>query len=252
MMLLNRYTMHSFLLLRFLIHRVTRTGGFGPGPAVYFDPSPEDGRGNTLRAGLFRHHVKQFHESSCSVASVVSVVNALLERQRPEKAGRVTQREILETVREAHWKERMGPDGYQGKRGLPITVLGRVVKASLAAYGIRARVEVVRSGGGRSARRAQQELRAHLMDFQVTDRSLIIAHFDQGSFLREMNIPHISPVGGFDPATGQVTVLDVDASQPRPYRIPFARFYRGISTFYGGFFAPFGYGRGGYVRVILF
>ena len=251
MMLLYRYTMHSFLVLRYFIHRLTRTGGFGPGPAVYFDPSPEDARGRSLRAGLFRHHVKQFHESSCSVASVVSVVNALLERRQPERAGKVTQQEILETVREAHWKERMGPDGYQGKRGLPITVLGRVVKASLTAYGIPARVEVVRSGGGRTVRQARKRLLTHLLDFQVLDRSLIIAHFDQGSFLKDLNIPHISPVGGFDPVTGQVTILDVDASQPRPYRIPFARFYRGISTFYGGFFTPFGYGRGGYIRIIV-
>ncbi len=251
MMILYRHTMHSFLTLRYFIHRLTRTCGFGPGPAVRFDPDARDTSGSSLRAGLFRHHVKQFHESSCSVASVASAINALLERHHPARAGFVTQKDLLETVRAAHWKERMEPGGHRGKRGLPLDVLGQVTRASLAAYGIPARVEVIHATGGRQARQAQKNLITHLLDFQVRDKSLIIAHFDQGSFLPELNIPHISPVGGFNPASGEVTVLDVDWSQPRPYKIPLKRFYSGISTLYGGFFFPFGYGRGGYVRIIL-
>ena len=251
MMFLYHYTMRGFLIFRYFVHRLSHTCGFGPGPAVRFDPAAADASGPSLRAGLFRHHIKQFHESSCSVASVASAVNALLERRHPQRAGLITQKDLLETVREAHWKERMEPGGYQGKRGLPLAVLARVTRASLAAYGIPARVEVVHAPGGRQARQAKRDLITHLLDFQVRDKSIIIAHFDQGSFLPELNIPHISPVGGFNPVSGEVTVLDVDWSQPRPYKISLERFYNGISTRYWGFFTPFGYGRGGYVRIIL-
>jgi len=251
MMFLYRHTMHSALVLRYFFHRFSRTCGFGPGPAVFFDPGPRDTSGPSLRAALFRHHVKQFHESSCSVASVASVLNALLERCQPAKAGQVTQKGLLDTVKAAHWQERMTPGGYRGKRGLPLNVLGRVIRASLAAYGIKAKVEVVHAPGGSKARQANKDLVTHLLDFQVRDKSLLIAHFDQGSFIRDLNIPHISPVGGFDPSLETVTILDVDPGQPRPYKLSLDRFYKGISTSYGGFFLPFGYGRGGYVRIIL-
>lgn len=250
MMTLYRYTIRTYLYLRFAFHWLSRTGCFGPGQAARFTPGPRETSGQSLRAGLFRHHVKQFHESSCSVASVVSAVNTLLERTSgPESAG-VTQQSILDRVREAHWKERMGPEGHRGRRGLPLHILGRVVRASLETYGISGvRVEVVRAGGGRRSREVQSEIRALLREFQARDNCILIAHFDQGSFIKELNIPHISPVGGYDPATGRVAVLDVDPSQPRPYTVPFHVFYRGIATRYGGFFRPFGYGRGGLVVI---
>jgi len=163
----------------------------------------------------------------------------------------VTQKEILERVRAAHWKERMGPNGYNGKRGLPLEVLGEVVMASLKVYGINATAEVIQAKGGKDAASARKKLISHLKDFQEGDNCLLIAHFDQGSFLKELNIPHISPVGGFNPETGEIIILDVDTTLPHPYKLPFARFYRGISTRYGGFFTPFGYGRGGYIKITL-
>jgi len=58
-------------------------------------------------------------------------------------------------------------------------------------------------------------------------------------------------VGGFDPVTQRVTLLDVDPSLPLPYRISFDTFYKGISTNYNHVFKPFGYGRGGYVYIQL-
>ncbi|WDP90973.1 MAG: phytochelatin synthase [Desulfobacter sp.] len=252
MPLIYRYVVRILLMVRYSFHRLTRTGCFGPGQAEYFTPGPSEKKGPTLRAGLFRHHVKQFHESSCSVASVVSAVNTLAEHTRMPLDRPVTQQEILDRVRAAHWKERMGPDGHNGRRGLPIDILAEVVRASLTAYRIpHSRVEVVRGRGGKGTLAAKADIVAGLKAFQTRDDCLVIAHFDQGSFVKELNIPHISPVGGFDPTTGKVIILDVDPSQPRPYTLPFSRFYRGISTGYGGLFSHFGYGRGGIVIIHL-
>ncbi|MCG8636586.1 MAG: phytochelatin synthase family protein [Desulfobacterales bacterium] len=252
MMMIYKYTIRTWLILRYCFHWVSRTGCFGRSQAVHFSPGRNEKTGNTIRAGLFRHHVKQFHESSCSVASVVSAVNALLEKTRGPQAVPLTQRAILEKVRAAHWKERMGPNGYKGRRGLPLTVLGQVVRASLDAYGLSgAGVEVIQARGGRDSIPVKNRLRTLLKEFQDKDNCLLIAHFDQGSFVRELNIPHISPVGGFDPETCQVTILDVDPCQPRPYKLPFRTFYKGISTCYGGVFSLFDYGRGGVVLIRL-
>lgn len=251
-MTVYKYTIRTFLTLRYYFHRLTRTGCFGRGRAIRFSPAPEDTAGSSLRAGLFRNHVKQFHESSCSVASVVSVVNTLRERTQGRSVRPVTQKEILDRVRAAHWKERMGPDGYKGRRGLPLDILGQVVRASIDAYEISGvSVDVIQARGGSRAEKVKAELVACLRAFQDQDNCLVIAHFDQGSFVKEMNIPHISPVGGFDADTGRVTVLDVDPTQPRPYTLPFHRFYKGISTCYGGVFRLFDYGRGGVVVIRL-
>lgn len=244
------YLMRSILYVRYFFHKVTATGSFGRHQARYETFVPEI-QGNPVKAGLYRHHVKQFHESSCSVASVACVVNTLLESQGrvPEKP--VSQQDLLDRVTAAHWKERMGPDGYQGRRGLPLPVLGQVVEASLQVFNITHQgVEVVQATRAPDKTVAFcRTLRRRLARFDKTGEGIIIAHFDQGTLVKDLNIPHISPVGGFDLDTGEVTILDVDTSQIYPYTIPFNRFYRAISTNYLHLFHLFGYGRGGYVYI---
>jgi hypothetical protein len=245
------YIMRGYLYLRYFFHKMTRTGTFGRQQA---EPilRPHKVSGNQLKDGLFGHHVKQYHESSCSVASVVCVVNSILEKSNRLPHGPVTQQEILEKVRSAHWKERMGDSGYKGRRGLPLPVLGQVVKASLDGYGIPyQRVEIVQAQGGKEAQAVRASLLSRLEQFETQDNCVIIAHFDQGCFVRELNIPHISPVGGFDLATRKVTLLDVDPSQPHPYQISFDTFYKGIASNYNYVFTHFGYGRGGYIYIQL-
>jgi hypothetical protein len=249
-MLLLKYIMRTYLYLRYFFHKITRTGTFGPDQADIIS-TPYKETGNPLKDALFRHHVKQFHESSCSVASVVSVVNAILEKTNALNNSPVTQQEILDRVRAAHWKERMGTNGYKGRRGLPLEVLGQVVKASLDAYEIKYHlIEVVQARGGKDAsRHIRETLLSRLGQFETQGNCLIISHFDQGCFVRELNIPHISPVGGFNPNTRKVTLLDVDPSQPHPYQISFDTFYKGISSHYNHVFKQFGYGRGGYIFI---
>ena len=237
------------LAIRYFFHWMTRTGSFGPGQARHITPSPELSKGSGLPAALFRHHGKQYHESSCSVASVVCVVNVLRERFGCP-GPTITPQAILEKVRTAHWKERMEPGGYEGRRGLPLAVLSAVVKDSLAAYGLPfKKVEMIQ--GSLNQSRVRHQILGCLKKFQFFDNCLIIAHFDQGAFIKELNIPHISPVGGFDPSTGFVTILDVDPDQKLSYRIPFNTFYKGIATPYAWVLRPFGYDRGGVVVIHL-
>jgi len=243
------YIVRPYLVIRYFLHWATRTGSFGPGQARHITSFSGLSRGQSLQAALFRHHVKQYHESSCSVASVVCVVNVLRERYGCP-GPTVTQQDILEEVRTAHWKERMEPDGYKGRRGLPPEVLTAVVQDSLMAYDVPFKKVEMIQGTLTQGRESQQILR-HLKNFQFLDNCLILAHFDQGTFIKELNIPHISPVGGFDPSTGFVSILDVDPDQELAYGIPFNRFYKGIATPYAAVFRPFGYDRGGVVVVHL-
>ncbi|MCF8091805.1 MAG: phytochelatin synthase family protein [Desulfotignum sp.] len=246
------YLMRSILYLRYFFHKITATGSFGNNQAR-LETALHKTRGNQVKDGLYRHHVKQFHESSCSVASVVCVVNTLLEIQGHLPPKPLTQQDLLDKITAAHWKERMGPDGYQGRRGLPLEVLGHVVEASLAGFSIAHQgVEVVQATRDPGKIKAcRQTLWSRLKRFENRGDSIIIAHFDQGTLVPDLNIPHISPVGAFDPDTGDVTLLDVDSSQPHPYTVSFNRFYQAISTNYLHLFHMFGYGRGGYIYIRL-
>jgi hypothetical protein len=249
-MKLLRTLIHTYLAAAYGFHRFTGTGAFGRRGAVYIAESIA-ADGNRLKNGLLRHYVKQFHESSCSVASVVTCLNAIRSRS-DALAAPISQMEILEKVKTGNWKERMSPSGHNGRRGLPLPLLGEVVASSLEAYGIRAAVETVQaSKKAAPAARIKADLRHRLLDFEKRGDCLIIAHFNQGVYVPALNIPHISPVGGFDPQSMSVTVLDVDVSQEYPYRVDFDTFYKGLASDYGYIFRPFGYGSGGYVFIGL-
>lgn len=249
-MMYLKWVIRPYLYLQYYFQKFTRTGTFGANHAIY-NQTPYENTGNAVKDGIFKHHVKQFHESSCSVASVVSVVNTLLERQGALNGTPVTQQDLLEKIRTAHWKERMSDQGYNGRRGLPLKVLGQVVAASLKGYGIRYQaVETVQVTCDPARSEAmKQDLRNRLERFETQGNCLLISHFDQGSFLQEFHIPHISPVGGFDPISGKVTLLDVDPSQTHPYEISFDTFYKGLSYDYNFMFRHFGYAEGGYIFI---
>ncbi len=248
-----RWIVRIYLYSWYYFEKITRANGFGSDLPDYLKHPYQPSADNLLKDALFKYHVKQFHESSCSVASVVSVVNSLNHLQGRMKGAPVTQQELLEQVNAAHWKERMGEDGYKGKRGLPLETLGQVVEASLIEFKINytsmeivpAKAETDRSSTFR------QNLRNRLERFDEKGDCLIISHFDQGSFIPEFHIPHISPVGGFDAHSDMVTMLDVDPAQKWPYQIPFDTYHKGIAFNYHNVFRPFGFVRGGYIFIEL-
>ena len=248
---LRRIIIHAYLYGPYLFHRITGSGAFGRHKARYIEgPIPTDG--NKLKAALIKHHVKQFHESSCSVASVVSALNAIRDVKSDGHVP-ISQMDILEKVRTGYWKERMSEKGHNGKRGLPLPLLGEIVKSSLDAYEIQYEaVETVQAHNKfGQPEKIKATLRHRLFDFETKGNGLIIAHFDQGKLVPGLNIPHISPVGGFDIQTGDVTVLDVDPEQERPYKITFDTFCKGLFSNYNHVLKLFGYISGGYVFINL-
>ena len=246
---LRRLFIHTYLYIPYFFSKITRTGAFGKNGAEFINEANPPG-GNGLKAGLWKHHVKQFHGASCSVATVVSAVNALRDRQQDSPVP-ITQQDILDKVRTAHWKERMSPEGHNGRRGLPLPVFGDVVKSSLDEYKINYKtMETIQTlKNSPESDRVKQVLRERLHRFETQGDCLILIHFDQGAYVPALNIPHISPVGGFDPESGIVTILDVDITQERPYKISFDTFYKGLSSSYHHVLRPFGFASGGYVFV---
>jgi hypothetical protein len=230
---------------------MTGTGAFRSGHVKYL-PGDVQPQWNTLKQAIWKVHVKQVHEAACSVASVVSCINAVRALTGGSGAP-VSQSDILDRVTTGHWKERMSDDGYRGRRGLPLLLLGRVVEESLKAYGIQFQgVDVVQTPANPSRRsHVKTTLKKRLRDFDRYGNGLVIAHFDQGCLVPTLNIPHISPVGAYDAVADRVTVLDVDPDQGSPYEVPFDTFYRGLASDYQHVLTAFGYGSGGYVHIRL-
>lgn len=251
-MIFLKWVLRPYLYIQYFFQKFTKTGSFGKYQAVYIK-TPYENMGNIIKDGLFKHHVKQFHGSSCSVATIASVVNTLLDKEGALNGPAAIQQDLLEKVKTAHWKERMSDTGYKGRRGLPLPTLYQVVQSSLEIYRIPCQsVEMVQATGDPVRSKAiKQVLRYRLEQFEKKGNCLIISHFDQGSFIPELHIPHISPVGGFDPVSGKVTLLDVDPSQIHPYQISFDTFYKGLSYNYNFMFRRFGYGEGGYIFINL-
>lgn len=250
-MKLLRYIMRPYLYALYYSRKLTGTGSFGKKGAVYMDRHGETGD-NAIKNALIRHHVKQFHESSCSVASVVSVINAIKAVEK-SLVDPITQKQILDAVKTGHWKERMSPNGHNGRRGLPLPLLDKIVKSSLDVYGIDYEfVETVQTiKDPIQSNTLKQVLRSRLKRFETRGDCLIIAHFDQGAMVRTLNIPHISPVGGYNEKNGKVMVLDVDPDQEKSYQVPFDTFYKALSSDYNHVFRRYGYGSGGYVYIEL-
>ena len=248
---LPRWMIRAYLFLPYGFRKFTGMGSFGPNTAQYIHHPVQTGS-NYLKEALFKHHVKQFHDSSCSVASVVSVVNAIREHQSCQ-VGPIDQEDILEKVKTGNWKKRMSEFGHNGRRGLPLPLLGEVVRSSLDAYNIKYSVveTVLAKKNARQSEGIKKVLQKRLIEFEKRGDCLLIAHFDQGVYVKTLNIPHISPVGGFDIKTGRVTILDVDPFQQKPYDITFEVFYKGLSSNYHHVFQPFGYGSGGYIFIKL-
>ena len=175
---LLRNLIRPYLYTRYHAHRITATGPFGSRRARYLD-APADCGWNPLKQAIWKYHVKQFHESSCSVASVVSCINAI-RSLRNGHLSPIGQSDILDRVTTGHWKARMSDGGYRGRRGLPLPLLGQVVKDSLEAYDVAVDgvdiVQTPKNEPRRSPLRAT--LKQRLREFDRHGSGLLIAHFD--------------------------------------------------------------------------
>lgn len=183
---------------------------------------------------------------------MITVVNAV-KSLTDANFTPISQMDILDTVTTGNWKLRMSEKGDNGRRGLPLPLLKEIAQSSLDAYEIRySRVEMIQAT--RNPRQMEATIRTvtdRLNRYETDGGCVVIAHFDQGAFVRTLNIPHISPVGAYDSEYRLVTILDVDPDQQYPYTIPFHAFYQGISSNYYFLFSAFGYKTGGCICIHL-
>lgn len=204
----------------------------------------------SLRSGF----VTQFNDAACSVASVVTILNAMLILlNRKPDFGAITQEKILEKVRAANWAERISREGFQDRRGLPIGELGIVLKNTLEQFDIPYKTFAVVPLGKDlpNISDLKEELFHRMAGLGSIGNCFIAAHFNQGIFIKGLHLPHISPVGAVNPEKKSVLILDVDPYVKEPYWVSFDTFFKGLSWTYNGILRKYGYAGGGYVWICL-
>jgi len=251
-----RYRMFFGLLIQSRIYSLLHHGPFRKAASTPFSRENAfwGGDDSSVFEALQSGFVMQFNEAACSVASVATVLNAMLILlNRKSDVGPITQERILEKVKAGNWAERISREGFRNRRGLPIAELGIVVKSSLEQFDIPYKtVAVVPLGKdfpGISDLR--EELFQRLFQPERTGNCFMIAHFNQGIFIKGLHLPHISPVGAVNPKTKRVLILDVDSYVKEPYWVSFDTFFKGLSWTYAGILRKYGYTGGGYVWICL-
>jgi hypothetical protein len=196
--------------------------------------------------------VSQFNEAACSVASVATVINAGKSLIYGKAQGQpITQQEILRNVDAADWSERVSPQGHRNRRGMPLDYLQRAVEKAFSVYEIPCAsiATVPLFERGRSLNTLKRELFERLAYFVHNPNCFLLAHFNQGVFIKGLHLPHISPVGDVDIDRRMVCILDVDPDVEEPYWISFDTFWKGVAWRYNGVIQRHGYQGGGYIWI---
>lgn len=201
---------------------------------------------------LLGNFTRQFNPSSCSVASVATVLNAARQHLGIDGSQEaITQHRILDEVDTVHWKARVSREGHNGRRGLPLALLREAVECALVRFQIPYAAVTAVPVVLRNERHQKKDLLNRLAAMVRLEDSYIIAHFNQGVFVKSLHLPHISPVGAFDSRHRRVLILDVDPDQRAPYWVSFNTFYAGMASDFHGILRHYGYSSGGYVWIKL-
>lgn len=155
---------------------------------------------------LLPHYQPQLTDSACSVASVAMALAAL-------GGNGVDQASLL--VSDAAWRQETAPGG----EGVSFAELVDHLRTALGRAGMAdASVEVFHPSPAIAASDLAR-LRAILAEAAGNPDDVVLVSFDQGWLWGEPSVGHVSPVGDYDAATGQVLVMDVDGTHFGPIRV---------------------------------
>ena len=86
---------------------------------------------------LIPYYMPQMTPYSCSAASISIVLNGAKSKGiRRDNEANISEKEILKKVNVENFRELLSEKGFEGRHGLSIEALGKVVEASLKAFDI--------------------------------------------------------------------------------------------------------------------
>lgn len=187
----------------------------------------------TYRAPHFRtlspYYIVQRNGTSCSLATATMILNAVREvKTQSYLANPATQNEVLEMVNDPLWDNATIDAGP----GVTLEQFARFLKEMFQAYqidGVSVEAVYVKDKSPEMRKILHQDLMDLANEDKVT--TFLALDFDDRTFIgANIDMGHISPVGGYDPKTGLVLILDVDREWTGPYWISEETVLQGLNT----------------------
>jgi hypothetical protein len=172
----------------------------------------------------------QRNDCSCSLATATILLNTIQHIQSNHHVDKpVTQNEVLEMVNNPLW------DAATADNGPGVATLeqfGQFLREMFSVYKIEGvAVDVIEVKD--KSEETRQHIHQDLLDLanETCVTTLLALNFDDRWFINCLDeMGHISPVGGYDPLTNHVLVLDVDRGWTGPYWITEETVLNGINT----------------------
>ena len=164
---------------------------------------------------LLPYYLPQTNDSSCTVASVTMLVNALrADRELTSEVELATPQRVVEKVAAPRWRDKVADDGP----GLTLDELAEIIPVVLTAYDLpRMRVESIHFSEDSPALR--ERLQRLLVEDERSDGDFLIANFLQSRLTGDPPgaVGHMAPLAAYDAENRRVLVLDPDRQWYEPY-----------------------------------
>ncbi len=201
------------------------SGRYGPATPQRMADWPRSGMRAPKLDMLWPHLERQRTPTSCSVASVATVLNAALAiKRRPP----VSQQTIVATQTTGAWSR------LTGDAQAPGVTLDQLALYAMQAFYVqgltRVAVDVVHiQKNDDNARQALQSVLEK--NDQTSGTYFMLVNFLQSAYVKAGEaVGHMSVVAQFDMEREQVLVLDVDPGMADPYWVPLDDFLAGMAT----------------------
>jgi len=169
------------------------------------------------------YYVPQVTRSSCSLATVATLLNALRRLPAYSSASLVTQATLLDPAaakkppdpewldKTREWSDKVKKTGS----GVTFSEFHQYVVASLNAYRLDADVKVFKPTDRSKA--TLNQLRRLLVANERSAKDIALIYYNQGVVTGDWDGLHLSPIGAYDTERRRVLIMDVDRQWYVPY-----------------------------------
>jgi hypothetical protein len=199
-------------------------GRYAPATPLQMGDWSQSGRPPKLNV-LWPHFERQQTPTSCSVASVATVLNAALATKRRPA---VSQQTIIDTQTTGAWAR------LTANANAPGVTLDQLALYAMQAFYVqgltRVAVDVVHiQKADENTRQALQSVLER--NNQTSSTYFMVANFLQSAYVKAGEaVGHMSVVAQYDIEQARVLILDVDPNIPDPYWVPLDNFLAGMAT----------------------
>jgi hypothetical protein len=136
----------------------------------------------------------------------------------------ITQDAVLRKTADGDWVKITAAQGA----GLTLDQFGHLIETAFKAFGFKVvSAEVYHA---QKSDEFRKKLHAALIENELSNHDFIIADFNQSSFVGDVEVDHVAPVGAFDAVKDRVLIMDPDRQWYAPYWVSESTFLDGMAT----------------------